>query len=179
MKSETPAGKGKKIGSVAELLAHSLAMETEAAERYTELADQMEVHNNPEVAQLFRKLAEIEGKHVAQVESMSKGVELPHIPPWDYQWQGTESPEAPQDAEVHYLMTPYHAVELVLCSERRAASFFWQIAKSDAPKEVQEMARELAQEEEEHVNLLREWLSRYPAPSDDWDDDLDPPNVQE
>ena len=47
--------------SVEELLAYSLAIEQEAAERYAELADQMEVHNNHEVAELFHKLAVIEG----------------------------------------------------------------------------------------------------------------------
>ncbi len=49
------------IGSTEELLAYSLVMETEAVERVTDLADQMETHHNHEVADLFRKLAEIEG----------------------------------------------------------------------------------------------------------------------
>ena len=55
------------ILSIEELLSHAHRMEAEASERYAELADQMEVHNNDEVAALFRKLSEIEGKHIAQV----------------------------------------------------------------------------------------------------------------
>jgi hypothetical protein len=44
------------IDSLPELLAHALAMETEAAERYEELADQMETHRKAGVAAIFRRL---------------------------------------------------------------------------------------------------------------------------
>ncbi len=165
------------IGSVAELLAHSLAIETEAAERYACLADQMEVHNNPEVAKLFRKMAEIEAMHIDHVHQLSAGVELPHIPPWEYQWQDPESPEAPHDGDAHYLMTPYHAIELALRSEQRAADFFAAVAGSQTTEEVREMATRLAEEEREHVRLLEQWLARLPRPDEDWDEDLDPPNL--
>ncbi len=167
------------IRSVAELMAHSLAIEMEAAERYESLADQMEVHNNLEVAELFRKMARIEAKHIDHVNRMSEGMELPHIPPWEYQWQDPESPEAPHDAEVHYLMRPYHAIDLALKSERRAAAFFAAVAASQTTAEVCAMARRLAEEEREHVRLLEQWLSRYPKPEEGWDEDLDPPNLPE
>jgi len=52
---------------VGELLAHAKAMESEALERYLELAEQMEVHHNPEVAELFRKMARVERKHVEKI----------------------------------------------------------------------------------------------------------------
>ena len=57
--SNSPA---RTIGSTEELLAYSMAIETEAVERYNDLADQMEMHHNYDVADLFRKLAEIEGR---------------------------------------------------------------------------------------------------------------------
>jgi len=41
------------IASVPEFLAHALELEAESHERYRELAECMEVHNNPEVAELF------------------------------------------------------------------------------------------------------------------------------
>ena len=47
------------ILSIEELLAHAHRMEAEASERYAELADQMEVHNNDEVATLCRKGTEM------------------------------------------------------------------------------------------------------------------------
>ena len=51
--SKSPA---RTIGSTEELLAYSLAMETEAVDRFNDLADQMETHHNYEVADMFRKM---------------------------------------------------------------------------------------------------------------------------
>jgi hypothetical protein len=57
--AQSSTGEGKVIATLEDLLAHARDMEAEAAERYDDLADQMEVHNNHEVARLFRKLAEM------------------------------------------------------------------------------------------------------------------------
>ena len=48
------------IGSIDELMAYAYALEVEASERYADFADAMEMHNNREVAELFRKLSRIE-----------------------------------------------------------------------------------------------------------------------
>lgn len=163
------------------LLAHAMAIETEAVDGYEELADQMEVHNNPEVAAFFRKMAEIEGKHVANVEQLCGDTELPHISPWDMAWADDESPEGPKrNDDVHYLMTPYHAIELAIQGEQRAADFFNTVADSaGAPDDVRQLARELAHDEVEHVHLLKQWLKKHPKPDGDWHDDPDPPTLQE
>ena len=168
-----------KINLVDELLAHSLAIEREAAERYAELADQMEVHHNHEVAALFRKLATIEAKHIAEVERRSAGHELPHIPPWEYRWGDAESPEAATPDDAHYLMTPYHALSLALAAEQRAANFFAQVAKTATTEDVRQMASQLHEEEVEHVGLIEQWLNRFPKPEAGWDDDPDPPAERE
>ena len=81
------------IGSTEELLAYSLAMETEAVDRFNDLAEQMEVHHNYEVADLFRKLAKIEGLHIDNVNRAAEGKELPNLLAWEYEWRGGESPE--------------------------------------------------------------------------------------
>lgn len=171
-------GEGPNIRSVEELLAHANALEVEAEARYSALADQMEAHNNTDVAQLFRKMAEIEGKHIQRVGDLSKGFEVPHIAPWDLQWEG-EAPEAIDSSDVHYLMTPHHALQLALRHEKRAADFFAELVETVANEEVRTMARQLAEEEFEHVRLLEEWLKKVPKPDDDWSDDPDPPNTQE
>ena len=118
-------------------------------------------------------------KNIANVEQMSGGRELPHIPPWEFRWPESESPEAPIDGEVHYLMTPYHALSLALAGEQRAADFFAMVAESASDAVVREMASQLRDEEREHVSLVEEWLHRYPEPDSDWDDDPDPPLTQE
>ena len=165
--------------SVDELLGYALAIEEEAAERYTELAHQMEVHNNREVAELFHKLAAIEAKHIANVKAKSEGRKLPSPTLWEPLWEGAESPEAMAYDDVHYLMTPYHALSLALGGERRAVAFFARVADGAEDADVKRIASRLRDEEQEHVTLMEEWLGRYPEPEHGWDEDLDPPATHE
>ncbi|HJP20835.1 MAG: ferritin family protein [Alphaproteobacteria bacterium] len=165
------------INDLGEFLAHAGAMEREATERYEELASQMEVHNNPEVAELFAKMAEIEKKHVDKIDARSSGVEVPHVAPWEYKWEDPEGPETAQTFDAHYLMTPYHALQMALKAEQKAAEFFDLVASRTSDEKVREMATEMASEEREHVELVRQWLARYPKPENGWDEDLDPPTL--
>jgi len=168
------------IGTTEELLAYSLALEEEAVERFNELADQMEVHNNYEVADLFYKLAEIEGKHVDNVKRASEGKQLPDLLAWEFDWiDGGEPPEGGSLEDAHYLMSPWHAIELAKQGEQRAVAFFKHVAGSTTDNEVKKMARELVAEEQEHVELLEQWQERFSKPEDGWDDDLDPPTLLE
>lgn len=168
---------GRMTDTVAGFLAHAHAIETEAAERYELLADQMDVHNNPEVAELFRKLARIEAKHAAEIETRarSEGIELPRLSPWEFDWGDWEPPESAGIDAAHYRMTPYHALTLALRSEERARDFFQQAAASAANNAVRTLAGEFAEDEARHVALMRDWLAGYPEPAPDWDEDPDPP----
>jgi rubrerythrin len=162
-------------GAYAEFMAQAYTMEREASERYTEFAEQMEVHNNPEVAQLFRKLAAIEELHAKQVLEEMGWPRMPE-PVYALQWAGGEPPESAPVSEVHYRMTPWHALELALGNELRAEKFFNNLARSRAtPAEVRKLAAEMAYEEAEHVRLIREWMKRVPRPDSDWNRDPDPP----
>jgi rubrerythrin len=163
------------IRSTEELLAYTLAMEKEAVERFNDLADQMEVHHNFEVAELFRQLATIEGRHVENVRQAAAGMELPAVLAWEFEWEGGTSPEGGWMEDAHYLMQPWHAIELALGGERRAVAFFRHVAKTATEDSVAQMALELAAEEKQHVALLEQWQQRFPQPRQDWDADLDPP----
>ena len=167
------------IGSAEELLAYSLALETEAVERFNDLADQMEMHNNFEVADLFRKLARIEGLHIENVKRASTGKQLPVISAWEFEWEGGQSPEGGAMEDAHYLMQPWHAIELAMHGERRAVAFFRHVADTASDEGVIKMALELVEEEEEHVALLQKWQERFPRPDEDWAEDLDPPTILE
>ena len=72
------------ITSVAEFLAHALELEVESAERYDDMADNMEVHNNPGVAELFRQLAKYGKQHADAVRQQASAYDLPAISPWDF-----------------------------------------------------------------------------------------------
>ncbi|WP_135078703.1 ferritin family protein [Terasakiella sp. SH-1] len=167
------------INSVENLLAHSITMETEAAERYREIADAMETHNNMEVADLFNLLAGYADKHGAEMQERAKGLDIPHIAPWDYVWEDNDSPEAADHFQTHYKMTPYHVLQMALKVEKGACAFYTQIAQNSSNPDVIAMAKEFAEEESEHVALLGEWEGRYPEPDKNWDEDLDPPMMHE
>ena len=159
-----------------EFMALALAMETEAAARYAEFADAMEMHNNLEVAALFRKMADIEGKHAAQIMAEMGWKEPPAMPPGKATWEGFEAPETTPGDEVHYLMQPWHALQLALQNEERAERFFGRLARAATVATVRKAARELEAEEREHVELVKAWLKKVPKPDSDWANDPDPPS---
>jgi rubrerythrin len=162
------------IPSESEFMAHAYAMEAEAAERYAEFADSMEVHNNREVAELFRKLSRIEQRHADQIlEQMG----WKQSPVWsaDVRWQGAEGPETADPTELHYLMQPYHALQIALHNEKRARDFFARLAKVTTNPGVRKGALEMREDEAEHVRLIEEWIKRTPVPDSNWEADQDPP----
>ncbi len=81
--------------------------------------------------------------------------------------------------DAHYLMQPWHAIELAMQGERRAVTFFHHVASTSTDEKVVQMALELVAEEEEHVALLEQWQQRFPKPDEGWDEDPDPPTILE
>jgi rubrerythrin len=165
-------------GAYGDFMVQAYAMENDARDRYTEFADQMEVHNNTAVARLFRKLARIEGLHADRIVK-EMGWRKPPSAAEAWMWRQSEAPESVPSGELHYLMQPWHALELALACEQRAVSFFTGITRSTAPADVKRIAREMAAEEREHVRLIREWMKKVEKPDAGWDRDPDPPLYSE
>ena len=114
-----------------DFMAGAYVMELEAAERYADFAEQMEMHNNAEVAQLFRKLAKIEGLHAQQILD-EMGWKTPKRALFALRWETPEAPQTVPMTDLHYLMQPYHALELALESEKRAEKHYAAIARGRA-----------------------------------------------
>ncbi|MEN8175674.1 MAG: ferritin family protein [Pseudomonadota bacterium] len=167
------------IQDVAEFLAHALELEVESAERYRELSDSMDVHNNPEVAELFRKLARYGDAHAEEVMALAREFVLPKISPWDFKWNCPDSPELPCMDDAHYLMTKCQALELALHNEERGRDFYVEVVGNSPDAEVRRIAGEMADEEETHVAMLREWMAREACEIQTVPEDLDPPNMPE
>ena len=161
--------------STGDLLAHAYQIEIEAVERYRMLADQMEVHNNSELEKLFRKLACHEGQHAAEIRTQMADADVPELKPGEFRWAGPDSPEAVDPGELHYMMTPWHALRLALRAERQAFAFFDEFRRSASDPGIKRLADEFAEEEEEHVAMVLRELEKYPEPDGGWDDDPDPP----
>jgi rubrerythrin len=166
------------VTSVADLFAAAYRIEADAAERYDLLAGQMESHNNAELAAVFRDLARAEGIHRDEIVRLAGGIDVAARAE-TLKWAHGESPEEADLAGAHYLMTPWHALQLALAAEQRALDFFAAIVKTAKDPTVKKMAEEFVEEEAEHVNLVHRLLRRHPRPATSWADDADPPAPQD
>jgi len=169
----------KKMTDLETFLAYSVALEEEAADRHDELADMMEVHNNPGVAATFRKLAHYSRLHAREIREHSQGRELPVIAPWDFGWDGMEGPETGDIGDVNYLMSRTRALKIAMGNEQRAHDFYFGISKDSPEAAVRTLAAEFAAEEKEHLELLEKWLEKEPGTDDEFVYDPDPPHMPE
>jgi len=165
-------------GAYADFMARAYAMELEAVERYAQFAEQLDAHNNPGVAEMFRKLSQVESLHAKRILEEMGWPSLPELPV-AFAWETPEGPETAAFESAHYLMQPYHALQIALQCEVQAQRYFENIADGEAPRQVREAAAEMAEEEREHVRLIRDWMKKVPKPRADWDRDPDPPGMGE
>ena len=168
-----------KVASLADLFAVAYQIEADAVERYDLLADQMATHNNPELVAVFRDLSRAEAIHRDEICRLAEGVNVVVHAQRMASWSRGESPEAASLDEAHYLMTPWHALQLALAAEQRALAFFKSVAESTKDPAIKKMADEFVEEEAEHVNLVHRLIRKYPKPVDSWYTDPDPPVSQE
>ncbi len=162
-----------------DFMAQALQMELDAVQRYNDFADMMETHNNSEVEQWFRKMAQVEGKHAAQIMSEMGWTQPPALKVGVQVFEGFETPEAASIDDMHYLMKPWHVLQLALANEERAERFFAKLASMATVESVRKAALELQQEEAEHVQIVKEWLQKVPQPESNWAEDPDPPRYDE
>ena len=165
------------IESVEEFMVHALELEEASSEHYEELADAMQVHNNLEVAELFHKLANYSRLHAEEVNQRAANLDLPTITPWDFKWKCPTAPESFCMEDAHYLMTPSQALEIALFNEIRGRDFYQLVADNTPSESVKKFAQAMVEEENWHVEMLREWQGNLQEtlPLDD----LDPPNIPE
>jgi rubrerythrin len=152
----------KIIQSPPELYAHAIAIEREAAARYAEFAERMEDEGREDLARVFGLLARLEAEHLEALERRTAGIALPEIPAGRYAWLDAGAPETQAHEMVLRLMTPRHALAIALAAERRAQGFFEQVSWTSSDPALRALAREMAAEEREHVDLIAKMLHDTP-----------------
>lgn len=146
--------------TLSEFLAHAIAMEDEAAERYLELADMMEAHHNLEVATVFRDMCRFSKMHRDSIQKRVGTEELPKPHSWQFRWQSP--PEVCDEDAFDYTLTPYQALQYARENEQRAMEFYASVSNKTDDAEVKRLADEFADEEREHTDALDKWIERTP-----------------
>lgn len=152
------------LSSPEALYAHAIAIEREAAERYSELAERMDDEGREDLARFFAELAKMEAEHLETLERRTAGLALPAIAPGEHLWLQDGAPEAAPHDLVFRLMTPRQALAIALAAERRAQAFFEGICWSAADPALRTLAHEMAAEEREHVALIARMFEAMPEP---------------
>ena len=164
---------------LAEFLAHSVELESEAMERYEELADAMAQHHNDQVAQFFLRMAREASHHLAEVSGLAKGMELPQLKAWEFNWPEAESPETASYEALHYRMSLRQAMNLALENERAAQSYYRQVANSSSDDETCRIATQFADEERSHAAELECMLQELPQNGENLREEDDEPHMPE
>lgn len=128
-------------------------IEDEAKDRYEELAHQMELHHDAEVARFFHFMAKNEARHGEELAERRLRL-FPNQPRrvdrsmlWDI--------EAPGYETVRAFMTLKEALEVALAAEVKAFSYFCEVLKTIPEGEVKQLFEELRDEEIHHQNLVK------------------------
>jgi rubrerythrin len=156
----------KLIETPAELYAHAIAMEREAAERYSELAERMADEGRDELAAVFDMLSREEAEHLDALERRTAGIALPAIDAGRYRWLDHGVPDIAAHDLILRLMTPRQALAIALHAERRAQAFFEHVYWTAADPALRALSREMAAEEREHVALVAKLIESTPQPLD-------------
>jgi len=133
-------------------------IEDEAKERYEELAEQMEMHHDAEVAKFFHFMAKNEAKHGEELAERRTRL-FPNQPRrvdrsmlWDVEAPGYES--------VHAFMSLKEALEVALAAEVKAFHYFCDVVKVIPEGEVKKLFEELKEEEIHHQDLVKQEMAK-------------------
>lgn len=162
-----------------QFLAHSVELESEARERYLELADAMTGHHNQAVADFFARMAREAELHLAEVSELAAGMALPELKAWEFDWPEAEPPETASYEAVHYRMSLRQAITLALSHERAAEQFYREAAESSSDSYTAGIAGEFANEEHSHAAELERMLTAIPENGSHFREEDDEPHMPE
>ncbi len=147
--------------SVEEFLAYAINLESEAADRFGQLADAMDACGNREVAKLFRRLADYSRLHLADARARSGFRAIPDIKAGDFSWPGMESPETAAIWAADPFIGREQALDIALDAEKASQEYYQSVFDTTDDPEIKVLAEEFAAEESEHVAELRKWIAAH------------------
>ena len=160
MKSPDRPGAVPTFSTVAEFFAQALAIEIEASERYDELADQMETHNNHTIADIFRKMARIEGYCIATRSSGAPATRWSAAGPRAFMaGAGRSRGDRHARSALQDDAAPGADAGAPQRGTRHTKYFRGDRGSPEDP-EIRAFAQTMAQDERHHVVLVDQWLEK-------------------
>src|SRR5262249_20775453 len=138
----------------------AVLVETEARERYEELAAQMETHHTEETARFFRSMAENEARHGGELEARRR--KLFGDTPRRLDASALFEVEAPEYERVRAFMTLREALDVAKAAEEKAHRFFTAGLALPLPSSVRSLFVELQGEEIRHLWLVEREREKLP-----------------
>ena len=138
--------------SLPEFLAHAIALESEAAERYQELADMMETNQNEDVAAVFHEMYRLSCQHRDSIRQQIGTTLLPRLRSWQYRWR--TPPEMDHADAIDRMTEPRSALTYARVNEVSAMDYYATVSQESDDPEVRRLANAFALEEQEHVEAL-------------------------
>ena len=140
----------------------------------------METHNNPELVKIFRDLARAEGIHGEEIRRMAGDFDVAARAREIAKFEKSESPEEADLGSAHYMMTPWHALAaLARRRKARARLFHLDRGNDKGPQGQGDGGANWSKRRPSTSSSCIGCCKRYPKPSENWADDLDPPVSQE
>jgi len=144
--------------SAQDVLDLAILVEDEAAERYEELAHQLETHRTPEAAAFFRTMVRNEATHRARL--LERRTRLYGDAPRAVSRAMLWDVEAPEYDEARAFMTVRQAMETALRSEEKAHAYFVAALVHVREPEVRALLEELRDDEVLHQEMIRREMAR-------------------
>ena len=144
--------------TVAELCAHALELERDAAERCAQYSKRMHELGEEAYAATFDALRGEELEEMASLETASGSRKPAELSPWEYAWRLTYTPEAMENKPRLVPLNPREALQLTLLAKRRAENFYTDVAQHAREAVVRGCAAEMAANERRRLKRLERLL---------------------
>lgn len=145
--------------SVAELCAHALELERDAALRCKEYAARMRELGEDRAAVAFDGMYKDELEEIAALEAASGSRKPAELSPWEYAWRLTYTPEAMENRPRLVPLNVREALQLIFLAKRRAEAFYGDVAQNGREAVVRGCAAEMAANEKRLMQRLEHLLA--------------------
>jgi len=139
----------------------AVVIEQEAEERYVAFAEMIGSRYEGDAASFFQTMAGYEAKHGKKLHE--RRVKLFADAPIRVKQGMVESVEAPDHGSPRAFMSARHALQVALDAERKAEVFYSSALPAITDPLVQELFRELRQQEIEHQEMVRQQIAKTPG----------------